>query len=57
MDRFMAFINTLSTSKKRLTIKFLKMLVRLIFFKVGLLQLAARFGTIVFDWSEDLVNP
>ncbi len=33
------------------------MIVRGLFFKVRLLQVASRFGTIVFDWSEDLVNP
>ena len=33
------------------------MIVQVLFFKVGLLQVASRFGTIVFDWSEDLVNP
>ena len=57
MDRFVVIINTLSTSEKRLTIKFLKMIVRIVFFKVELLQVASRFGTIVFDWSEDLVYP
>ena len=33
------------------------MIVWAIYFKVGLLQVASRFGTIVFDWSEDLVYP
>ena len=57
MDSFLPIINTLSTTPKRITIKILKIEFGLSFFKVGLLQELARFGTIEFDWSEDLVKP
>jgi hypothetical protein len=33
------------------------MIADVFFFKVKLLQVAFRFGTIVSDWSEDFVNP